>query len=172
MIVFGRAGEFCHTGTEASGGANVATPVSALNALQGLWFPTRMSVEGRLTAVNEPVFPPPLEVAVMTILGNTFHVTAAGEYYWTGGRLRVDPVAHRLTYVYPSLPPEWDTMLAYELVGDDLRVCSGGFPWSGPHDWESTAEYRRVAIQPTPSIRALIDSIMGGWSWTPTIVYN
>lgn len=142
------------------------TAADALGQLQGLWFPTRRTVEGQMVSVCVLTYPPPRDVAVMTVIDNTFHITAAGEYYWTGGRLRVDPAARRLTFVYHPLPAEFDTVSLYELTGDELRICSGGFPWSGPYDDTALdTEYRRVAAEPTADIRALIESVVGGWCW-------
>jgi len=137
-----------------------------IERLQGYWFPLRISHDGRITAVNDPAVSSPRDVPMMTILGNTIHVTAGDEYYWTGGRLWVDPSAGRLAYIYSPLRQEFDTMCAYELNDDELRICSGGFPWSGQHDFVTAGEYRRIAVDPPADVRVFIETIMAGQYWT------
>jgi hypothetical protein len=143
----------------------VDNPTDELVRLQGVWFPTHITVDGQLTWEAEPRFPTGREPWLLTVLGGTAHVTAEAEYYATGGRLRADPAAGRLVLEYPELPAEWATRSAYRLAGDVLETATGGFPWSGPHDMVSTTRYVRVAAGPTPAMAALIEQVMRSWVW-------
>lgn len=148
--------------------ASASKSVDAVLALlQGVWFPTHMSVDGRPVFTFEPAFPAPREPWLLTVVGDTGHITSNADYYATGGRLRVLPEAGRLTFEYPPIPPEFDTHFAFRLDADELQLQSGGYPWSGPHDAVAATRYVRVAAEPTPEMAALIESVVRSWVWYP-----
>ena len=141
------------------------TAVRVLDQLQGVWFPTHLTVDGQLCKTHDPVFPAGRDPWVLTILGDTVHVTAMHEYYATGGRLQVFPADGRLTLAYAGTPEEFWTRYAYRLAGDELLLSTGVFPWSGPHDPVAATRYVRVAPGPTPEMVALIERVMQGHEW-------
>lgn len=145
----------------------MGTTAEVLDRLQGVWFPTHLTVDGRLCWTHEPVFPAGREPWLMTVVRDTAHVTSMHEYYATGGWLRVLPASGRLTLVYPQLPEEYHSRFAYRLSGDELLLCSGGFPWSSRHDTSSETRYVRVASEPTPEMAALISKAVHGWDPWP-----
>lgn len=138
-----------------------------LARLQGVWFPTHKSVDGVVLAASDPVWPPPCEPWLMTVAGDTWHVTSDADWYHTGGRLRVDPAAGRLTFEYPEVPEEYDFRCAYRLAGDELLLTSDGSSWFDPHDRVTATRAVRVAIRPTPAMAALIVAIARGWLTAP-----
>jgi hypothetical protein len=140
-------------------------PPTVLDRLQGVWFPTHLSQDGRLTAVHEPAVPAPPGVWLLTIRDDTFHATANGAYYASGGRVRLGPEPGRLTFAYAGLPAEYHQRFAYRLAGSVLVMQSGGLPWSQPSDWVMAVRYVRVAAGPTPEMLALIETVMRGAEW-------
>jgi hypothetical protein len=132
--------------------------------LQGVWFPTHQTVEGRLTQTHAPAFPAPRDVALMSVVGDTFHVSVNAEYYWTGGRFSVLD-ARTIWFSYPGVPDEYNIAAHYDLVGDELRVCSRPADRSWPSYVEYATRYVRVAPEPTPEMRSLFELIMRGWTW-------
>ena len=140
--------------------------VSPLDLLQGVWFPTHESVDGRLRPVEEPAFPaPPGGPWLLTVQADTVHVTDNAAYYATGGRVRLGPEPGRLTIEYSGMPAEHDGRFAYRLDGGELHLASGGLPWSRRGDWVTATRYVRVAAEPSPAMTALIDGVMRGWWW-------
>jgi hypothetical protein len=148
-------------------GEALKTADAVLALLQGVWFPTQMSADGRLLATYEPSFPAPRSPWLLTVVGDTWHVTSNAEYWATGGRLREMAEAGRMTFLYPPLPSEIDTHFAFRLDGDELLLQSGGFPWSGPRDAAAATRYVRVAAVPTPAMAALIECVVRSWVWHP-----
>lgn len=141
------------------------TAAQVLDRLQGVWFPTHLTVDGQLCKTHDPVFPAGRDPWVLTILGDAAHVTAMHEYYATGGRLRVAPAEGRLTLAYAGTSDDLWTRYAYRLAGDELLLSTGGFPWSGPHDPVAATRYVRVAPGPTPEMAALIKRVMREHIW-------
>jgi hypothetical protein len=140
---------------------------AALDRLQGVWFPIRHSVEGRLRGVNEPSFPPPSTVAALTIQGEYFHVTAAAEYHYAGGRLRLSggPSTGELVFEYVIVPEEFWTSALYHVAGDELSLwCDGPTPTRRLNVAFAT-HYRRVAATPTAEMAALIEQYTRWWMW-------
>jgi hypothetical protein len=130
---------------------------AVLSRLQGVWFPVRWSVGGQLCGEHQPTFPTKIgDPWLMTIRGDQFHVTAHADYYATGGRLRVDPAAARLVFVYPNLPFGCDVPNAYRLSGDELFLHCGGLEWCDSFGTTDTW-YVRVAPEPTPEMAVMID---------------
>ena len=95
-----------------------------LRKLQGVWFPTHQSIEGRPAQVFVPAFPAPRDVALMSVVNDTFHISVNAEYYWTGGRLHLSEGPKTMWFDYPSIPAEYNTSAHYQLVGDELLLCS------------------------------------------------
>jgi hypothetical protein len=126
-----------------------------------------MSVDGRLVATFEPAFPAPPQPWLLTIVGDTGHITSNADYYATGGRLRVLPEVGRFAFEYPQLPPEFATQFAFRLDAGELLLQTGGFPWSGPHDAGAATRYVRIAEEPTPEMAALIEREVRSWAWYP-----
>ena len=133
-----------------------------LRDLQGVWFPTHQSVEGRLTYVFAPAFPVPRDVALMSVVDDTFHVSANAEYYWTGGRLHLSADPGTMWFDRPGLPDEYNASAHYALAGDELLLCSRPADRFRLGFTEYAARYARVAPEPTPEMRALFEVIMGG----------
>jgi hypothetical protein len=145
------------------------SPDVVLNRLQGVWFPTHVSLDGQLVATFEPALPTPQSpyLWLLTVVGDTFHITSNAEYYASGGMLRMGPEPGRLTYEIPQLPLEAHPQYAYQLSGDELFMQSGGFPWSGKYDSVAAIRYVRVASVPTPEMVALIEGVMRNCGWFP-----
>jgi len=122
---------------------------------KAVWFPTHISDNGQLVATYEPTLPAGANPWLMTIVGNSWHVTSNAEYYATGGWLRLIPEEGRLTFVYPLLQREFDSQSAYRLHENELLLQSGGFAWSGEYDCVSTTRYVKVAMSPTLEMTAL-----------------
>jgi hypothetical protein len=140
-------------------------PRTRLDRLQGVWFLTHLSQNGRLTAVHEPVWPAPSGAWLMTIQGDTFHVTSNTDYYATGGWVRLGDEPGRMTLAYPGMPAEIHGRFAFQLEEDELHMQSGSLPWSRRSDWVSAARYVRVAPLPTDPMAALIKAMMQGPYW-------
>jgi hypothetical protein len=136
-----------------------------LHRLQGVWFPTHQSIEGRPAQVLEPIFPAPREVALMSVVNDTFHISVNAEHYWTGGRLRLLENPKTMRFIYPSTPDEYNTAAHYQLAGDELLLCSRPADRGQPLFIECATRYVRVAPAPTPAMLELFGSIMHGWTW-------
>lgn len=134
-----------------------------LRRLQGVWFPTHSSVEGRPPRVLAPSFPAPRDVWLMTIYGDSFHVTLNAEYHLTGGRLILSEKPRAVRFVCPGLPDEYHTWAYYEVTGAELLMCSRPEDRSKPWYTEYAARYVRVAEGPTPEMLALFEAVMREW---------
>jgi hypothetical protein len=135
-----------------------------LRQLQGVWFPTHLSVEGRLIQEHIPAFPAPREVALMTVLGNAFHVSVNAEYYWTGGRLDLSEGPNTMWFVYPGIPDEYNTAAHYQLNGDELLLYSRPDDRGRLSSVEDATRDVRVAPEPMHEMLALFELIMRGWT--------
>lgn len=135
-------------------------PAGLLVRLQGVWFPVGWAADGHLHPERQPVFPTKIgDPWVMTIRGDRFHVTAGADWYATGGRLRVDPDAGRLSFIYPELPPGWEVHNTFRLSGGELFLHCGGVVGYDAFGTSDT-HYVRVAHVPTPEMTALIDEVI------------
>ena len=137
-----------------------------LRKLQGVWFPTHQSIEGRPAQVFVPAFPASRDVALMSVVNDTFHISVNAEYYWTGGRLHLSEGPKTMWFDYPSIPAEYNTSVHYQLVGNELLLCSRPADRFRPVYTEYATRYIRVAPELTPEMLALFKSIMRGWMWT------
>jgi hypothetical protein len=137
-----------------------------LRRLQGVWFPTHQSLEGRPAQVLVPVFPAPQDVALLSVVNDTFHISVNAEYYWTGGRFRLSDDPKTMWFDYPSIPDEYNTSAHYQLLGDELLICSRPADRLRLSYTESATRYVRVAPEPTTEMLALFEFIMRDRAWT------
>jgi hypothetical protein len=119
-------------------------------------------IEGQSSAgrvANVSTFEDP---ALMTVVGEEFHVTKGAERYWSGGLLRVTGGTGlgrgrgTVRFVFAGEAGDEGQAASYEVRGDALTIEWSGVKQSGRGFGSVVERYRRVAKEPPPELLALI----------------
>jgi|GEM_PF-4342419 len=142
-----------------------------LKLLQGVWFPTHLSLDGKPTYVNTPAFPDSGCVPLLTIHGENFHTTSTSMGHWSGGRLVLSEKPRRMKFDYAGLHEEFcPSPMDYQLAGDELLLCLHKSARTKYWEEEYTVRYVRVATEPTAEMHLLFELVMrdvlwANWDW-------